>query len=641
MATRTFHESFIVGLPIERAWEVMSDTNHLNQLFFRLDALEVIARDEEKARIRGTFGLFAPEYDELPWVFEVPRRYRSVRVFTKGVLKRLEVDCELEPAADALAGPGATRIAYRLRIDAASGPIGMIATWAVVRKTRAGVAQARSFLESLTATTRSPEWPPANPQREAVLQRARAVLRTISLVDEEERAALERLLPHLADAPAPDVARLRPYELADSWGLPRTKTLAACLRATRGGLLRLSWDLLCPACEGATTVESLKDLPSSAHCPACDVDFSASFEENVEATFSPEPAVRSSERLMFCHGSPSATRSWLAQLVVEPGASHETKMVLGPGRYRLQAAGVDGTALIEVKARSDQAHAGDAAAGDVVRVAIEPPRSIGDEAIAGSPRPARERPCLPRTVHALAAGPVSIVVENKDRSRRRVQLAHRSFASRAATAADVTATGLFKELFGKEALAPGQHVAVGRRSILFTDLCGSTAMYERVGDAAAYGLVRDHFALLFSAIEKNQGRVVKTVGDCVMASFDAPLEAARAARECVIALRTLRDSRGEKPGLKLKVGVHTGSCLAIEANGQVDYFGRTVNIAARVESVAGADEIVLSWTTAEEPAVQAFLEELRAVGDEVIRDQRKVKGIEGEVEIVRVAVSET
>ena len=64
MASRTHSESFPVKLSMERTWEVMADTQHLNQLFFGLGAAQIVARDGEKARIKGTFGIFAPEYDE-------------------------------------------------------------------------------------------------------------------------------------------------------------------------------------------------------------------------------------------------------------------------------------------------------------------------------------------------------------------------------------------------------------------------------------------------------------------------------------------------------------------------------------------------------------------------------------------------
>ncbi len=610
MGRKTYSESFTVNVPIERAWDVMADTQHLNQLFFGLSAATVESRDVDKARIRGSFGPLAPVYDEYPWVFEVPRRYKSLRVFDGGLLKRLESECVLKETG------GGTVVDYAVRVDAVGGPLGAVAGAVTVRRTRAGLAKIRAMLAKMAAEPGAvaPAWPPANPQAEAVAQRAAAVVAGMRVDDDAERQALERIVRHVAEAPEADVARMRPYELADAWGLSRKKALAACLRATQAGLLRLSWDLLCPSCEAPSSVKSLKDLPEGGHCPACDIDFTTSFEQNVEATFSPEPAIRQAERLLFCHGSPSSTKSWLAQFVVEPREKQEITLRLGAGRYRLQAQGIARGTLIDV----DEDGAAD------VRVAIE--------TLEGQPR-------LPAQVPAAKAGSFKLFVENTRDDARRVQIAHRAFASKAATAADVTAVGLFRELFGGEALAPDQHLDVGRGTIVFTDLCGSTAMYERVGDASAYGLVREHFRLLFAAVDKHGGRVVKTVGDCVMASFDSPVDAVRAGRACVVALRSLRDKDGGAPGLALKVGVHTGPCLAVEANGQVDYFGRTVNIAARVESLAGPDEVVLSWSTAGDRDVRAWLDDVERGGDAVHADKRAVKGIAGDVDVVRVGVN--
>lgn len=614
MAVRTHSETFHVALPIARTWEVMSDTQHLNQLFFGFEASKVVARDGEKARVRGSFGPLAPEYDEYPWVFEVPRHYKSVRVFPKGVLRRMEWECKLrEQDGDA----SKTIVEYNFKIETMGGPIGLGAAFESVRRTKRGLARAREFLGKLRPDV-VPVWPPANPFRDAVLARAEAAAQKIEPADDDERAALGKLVLHIAEASEPDVAKMRPYELAEAWGLPRRKVLGAFLRSAQAGLLRLSWDLLCPSCEAPTSVEKLSDLPQGGHCPACDIDFGASFDQNIEATFSPEPAVRASERLVFCHGSPQSTKNWLAQFLVEPRQTHAMQVTLGPGRYRLQAAGINGTTLVD----ADDNDKGAAS----VRVAIE------KDPATGAPR-------MPASVATVKAGRVEIVVDNLLDSKRRLQLAHRAFASRAATAADVTATGLYKELFGGEALSPDQHIAVGQRSVLFTDLCGSTAMYERIGDAAAYGLVREHFRLLFAEIEGHGGRVVKTVGDCVMATFDAPIDAARAGKRCIAALRGLKDKDGKAPGLQLKVGVHHGACLAVEANGQIDYFGRTVNIAARVESLAGTDELVLSWTALEDRAVQAFVDECRAAGDNVSNDKKHVKGVENDVDVIRIAIA--
>jgi class 3 adenylate cyclase/carbon monoxide dehydrogenase subunit G len=614
--TRTHEETFDVALPRERVWAVMADTQHLNQLFFGLEAGQLVSRDGDKARLRGTFGFFAPEYDEYPWSFDVPRHYKNVRVFTKGVLDKLETECRLEDGDD-----GKTRVRYTLRVSG-KGPFGSIASRVVVGRLRQGLAAARAMLEKMARASAQlliggVQWPPANPQREMVLARAQGIADEMGKgLPASEQAVLEQLVLHVADGADADIARMRPYVLADEWSHGRKETLLVFLRAAKGGLLRLSWDVLCPSCEGATTVESLKDLPAGGHCAACDIDFATGFEQNVEATFRPEPQVRQAERLVFCHGSPASTKAWLAQFVVEPGQRHALKLHLGLGRYRLQAQSVQRPSLLEVVREGGATE-------------IQAKLTRDGEGL-------RFPPQLP----PLAAGDLTVVVENSDDKPHRVQLAHRAFASQAATAADVVSLNLFRELFGREVLSPDQHVGVGQMAILFTDLVGSTAMYERVGDAGAYGLVREHFKLLFKAIENHKGRVVKTVGDCVMAAFDLPSDATRAGFECIAALRTLRDSEGNKPGVSLKVGVHTGSCLAVEANNNVDYFGQTVNIAARVESLAAPDELVLSWAVMAAHDVKPIVDELEKLGHSVRIDHKKVKGIEGDVEVVRIAVKE-
>ena len=115
---------------------------------------------------------------------------------------------------------------------------------------------------------------------------------------------------------------------------------------------------------------------------------------------------------------------------------------------------------------------------------------------------------------------------------------------------------------------------------LFTDLKGSTELYERVGDLVAYDLVRAHFRVLHEIVAAESGAVVKTIGDAVMATFPTPDRAMAAALKMREALKNL------KGDLLLKIGIHEGPCLAVSLNDRQDYFGRTVNIAARVQGLA-------------------------------------------------------
>src|SRR6185369_17564939 len=88
-------------------------------------------------------------------------------------------------------------------------------------------------------------------------------LRQESNQSDETRNVIDRLIEFIMTADDFAVARIRPYQLGDSWKMSRRVVLETCLRATRVGLLDLRWDLLCPLCRGAKDAgSSLKDVPN-------------------------------------------------------------------------------------------------------------------------------------------------------------------------------------------------------------------------------------------------------------------------------------------------------------------------------------------------------------------------------------------
>src|SRR5262249_5584660 len=161
-------------------------------------------------------------------------------------------------------------------------------------------------------------------------------------------------------------------------------------------------------------------------------------------------------------------------------------------------------------------------------------------------------------------------------------------------------------LYRTDTLDVEQRLKITSLTFLFTDLKGSTALYDRVGDLVAYDLVRAHFRVLQEIVASESGAVVKTIGDAVMATFPTPERAMAAA------LR-MRDAMGElKTGtldedLTLKIGIHEGPCLAVMLNDRQDYFGQTVNIAARVQGLAETRSIFASRVVVENPAVAQIL----------------------------------
>jgi len=129
-------------------------------------------------------------------------------------------------------------------------------------------------------------------------------------------------------------------------------------------------------------------------------------------------------------------------------------------------------------------------------------------------------------------------------------------------------------------------------TILFTDIVDSTKYWDTKGDIKGRLMVDQHNRLVFPVIKKFQGKVIKTIGDSVMASFSSPENALRAAIGIQQSLEDYRN-KNKRFKLEIRIGMHTGKAL-IEKN---DVFGDTVNVAARVEGAAKANEILISGST--------------------------------------------
>lgn len=125
--------------------------------------------------------------------------------------------------------------------------------------------------------------------------------------------------------------------------------------------------------------------------------------------------------------------------------------------------------------------------------------------------------------------------------------------------------------------------------ILFTDLVGSTELYERLGSRRALELVKAQEDLLFPWVSRCGGRVVKTIGDSIMAVFPQPDPAVECAMAMQKALDGERQGKGKEP-LCIRISLHSGEIIGSGA----DVFGDTVNVASRLQSLAGANQIVIS-----------------------------------------------
>jgi class 3 adenylate cyclase len=139
-------------------------------------------------------------------------------------------------------------------------------------------------------------------------------------------------------------------------------------------------------------------------------------------------------------------------------------------------------------------------------------------------------------------------------------------------------------------------------TVLFADITGSTTLYAQRGDATAFALASTCLTLVEAEIRATGGRVIKRLGDGVLAVFETPLPAIEAAARIRAAIDDAARSQASE-GVQVRVGIATGQAV-LSAD---DVYGDTVNVAARLVSLAGADEIFLSGKVYEAlpPALRA------------------------------------
>jgi len=129
------------------------------------------------------------------------------------------------------------------------------------------------------------------------------------------------------------------------------------------------------------------------------------------------------------------------------------------------------------------------------------------------------------------------------------------------------------------------------KAVLFADVSGSTRLYEVLGDARAFAAIDRCLGVLRRLTLAHEGRVVKTIGDEIMAVFSNPVSAAQAACE----MQMVVSAKPPIDGIRvfIRIGFHYGPVLESEG----DLFGDTVNIAARMAEIAQAQQIITTGTT--------------------------------------------
>ncbi|MGA7811074.1 adenylate/guanylate cyclase domain-containing protein [Bradyrhizobium sp.] len=422
--------------------------------------------------------------------------------------------------------------------------------------------------------------------------------------------AIARLI---ADGKDHELNRINTLDFSKRTGFDEEKVISGFLHAARLGLFDLSWNVLCPGCSGVLDAhDTLKSLrPDDYHCGLCACGYQPSVDEQVEVAFT----VSSNIRRIAAH-DPTTLPLW-----------DYYKQIFWSSGIELDESSF-ASLTEEVTLDALELPAGEKA---VLSLQLPPQFIIVFEPVTHSAHfidvqgePTTERQQLgliynkahpPTGSTTMRPGPLRLVLDNQAgvRTLPTVFIAdhalHELLGKRRPflTAKRMLSNQTFRDVFKADNLNIDQRLKITSLTFLFTDLKGSTALYERVGDLAAFDLVRAHFRELLEIIASEQGAVLKTIGDAVMATFIRPEHALLAGLRMRTAMDKLNSERGTAD-LVVKIGIHEGPCLAVMLNERQDYFGQTVNIAARVQSLSTSQEIHITGPVIDSPGVATILE---------------------------------
>ncbi len=465
-----------------------------------------------------------------------------------------------------------------------------------------------------------------------------------------ETQALFDVLKHSADAKAAGaieqliatgsdraLCRLNVLDFAKANSLDEERAIAAFLHAARLGIFEMSWNLLCPGCGGVLEAgTTLKCLDHDTYdCALCSAGYEPTLDEMVEVTFTVSPRVRKIA-----------------------GHDPESLPFLEYFRQYFWGTGIDLSDDLEAQFDQFTIEALELAAGEKGIVSIQLPAEFvivfdpvthATQFIDVKGEPTRERQTLSLVFNEVKAqtgtvtlhpGPLRISLDNQ--TGRRVlpgiwianDALHHMLGNRKPflTAKRLLTNQTFRDIFRTDTMDVDPRLKITSLTFLFTDLKGSTQLYERVGDLAAYDLVRHHFRVLNEIVATETGAVVKTIGDAVMATFPTPDRALSAALRMREAMQKINSDRGSED-LLLKIGIHEGPCLAVTLNDRQDYFGQTVNMAARVQSLASSRSIFATGSIVEDAASSKIL---ASSGLHPVQQRAALRGITEEMLVYEI-----
>ncbi len=556
----------------EELWPFISDTN---QIFRLLGAPSVKKTQLSRTAPRGFIEVTNSRlssyslWEQEPYFWEKPYRFGTTRNYKVGVLKQLKYQVDLIPNNEG------TIVNTRVWLTPSKKQLFLFAKLYIDR-----IIKYRYFkiLKEYDKCAKQQLFRYEVNSHRSLVRGAESRIKKItqSLIENTKR---KRIINHLVNfikkADDEDLVRIHPFQLAEYWGEKKYSVLNVFLHAAKLDFLDFNWDVCCPNCKAPkSTIRKLKEIRTSHYCEECDLDFELDFNTNTHMVFTPHPLIRKISNRRYSFGEPNANAHIVSQHYLTMGESKYLDIKLEEGTYLFKSHNHKGHIILHAREDADDTFTlyltDEDFKGQEVEISTYPNITIANNS-------SKKQVCI---------------IEKKDWKDEA------TFASEVGSAHD------FRSLFPRETLKEGTNVKASGVTMLFTDLMNSTELYRTEGDEFAIGRVMSHFKIIQQIIAEERGGIVKTIGDSVMAVFREPVSALKAVERIQ---QIFTGSSGIGDSFKIKAGIHYGDCTTVNLNDRTDYFGTTVNIAARLVDIAKEKEIIISEAVFDHPDVQLYL----------------------------------
>lgn len=575
-------------------WPLVSNTERVNASVGLPPVEYETRRDEQGQKHRfGSFklGFTTLTWKEHPFEWVEGRRLNVLREFENGPFRWFISHVELK------ANPqGGSRLTHHVKI-APRGWLGWLLAYVEVNfKGRKPLDKVyRRINEMVMGRLQGGKAKDAYLPPHSISTNSRKRLdavRTKLIAEQVDINCLETLLEYIIEAPAQELARIRPRRLAEQLDMEVNAFAATCLAACSAGLLELHWDILCPTCRVASVIkDTIKEMERHAHCDSCEHDFDVDLGKTVELVFSVHPEIREADLKTYCIGGPEHAPHVVAQVRMEAGETLEVDCHLSPGSYIIRSSQLPYTINI-----------------------VADPSAGSNRTLVDLDHADRLR----RPIRVFAGRQV-FQLTNHHAESLIIRLERSASRRDAITAAEAQKLPRFRELFPGESISRDRLSNVSNCALMAVLVTNIVDMFETLGDLVTCERIEHVFDAIRSILSSYDGEVIKEADDRIVARFNTVSGAMHAAND----LNREFGVNASDQYAKIQIAVHRGVAMSTSFNGRVSYVGKSISYLGRLlDSATGSAWVVSEDIAQDENCMETLAESQLQL--------RKIRGGQGE-----------